>query len=128
MADRRHLPLALPQERRDPRRVGEQRVAAERRPDEGLVEPVALQADALPLLLADRARWFASRLRMNASYAARGTTCTSPIHARVLEAAELGAARDESPAGALNQVVFTLPGMASYFGPKSGTHHEWLTS
>src|SRR5215470_5984687 len=41
-ADRRHLPLALPQERRDPRGVGEQRVAAERRPDERLVEPVAL--------------------------------------------------------------------------------------
>ena len=32
------------------------------------------------------------------------------------------------PPGASNQVLFTLPGIASYLPPKSGTHHEWMTS
>src|SRR4051812_4610018 len=51
-----HQVLAVAQQRREPFPVGEQRVPAERRPDELLVEAVARRADALPLLLAEVVR------------------------------------------------------------------------
>ena len=94
--DRRHLPLAVPQQRLDPLAVAEQRVAAERRADVGVVEPVALLADAGPLLLAERRACPRStaRLAMNASYCAARHDVDRRLHQRVLDAAELGAARD----------------------------------
>src|SRR3954453_5836161 len=53
VADGGHVAAAFAQQRLDPPPVGEQRVAAECRPDELLVEVVALLAHARPLLLAE---------------------------------------------------------------------------
>ena len=88
------VPVA--KQRLDPLPVAEQRVAAERGPDVRVIEPVALLADAGPLLLAERrpACVGARACWMNASYCARGTTSTVAVHQRVLDPAELGAAGD----------------------------------
>src|SRR2546429_9734490 len=51
---RRHTAATVAQERLDPLAVAEQRVPAEGRADVGVIELMALLADARPLLVAER--------------------------------------------------------------------------
>ena len=65
---------------------------------------------------------------MNDSYSARGTTFTvaSISVCWIPQRSEQRAAY--SPAGALNQVWFVRPGIASILPPSAGTHQLWRTS
>ena len=96
VADGRHVAAAVPQQRLDPAAVAEQRVALERRPDVRVVEPVALLAHADPLLVAERPALlaFASALVDERQILVARHHVDDPVHQRVLDAAELGAARD----------------------------------
>src|SRR5215210_88861 len=88
-----HVAAALAQQRLEALSVAEQRVPADRRSDELLVEAVALLADAVPLLLAegDAGRLLCPPLDPALELGARKDLHVA-VHERVLDAAELAAA------------------------------------
>ena len=99
----------------------------ERRADERLVEPVAGEADALELLLAERGRLDgAVEERDVLARAARRGPCRSSRACWIPQSSAQRATY--VPGGALNHVSLMRPGIASILPPSCGTHQLWLTS
>src|SRR5579884_84978 len=93
LADGRHQPGPVAQQRLDPLAVAEQRVAAERRADVLVREAVARLADALPLLAPQRVRPRCRRALRDERLVLRARHDVDDAgHQRMLDAAELRAA------------------------------------
>src|SRR5262249_4863793 len=110
-ADRRHLADALAQDRRDPLAVVDQRVVAERGADVPRVEAVAARADVVEFFLAESD---ARRVRLpvcdEAVVVAPRHDGDVRRHPRVLDAAQLRAARDVRAARRLEPRMVRPPG------------------